>query len=153
MLDNCDGALNCEATVNAGTLMSRSRVVSHDMCRSGGPRPVWPCLSKSVAGNVRGRNCHPLLLPFPSTAPSFSRLDAFRGISQQTTRIISLPNRIMEPQSTQTIEAVNTVSISDFWDPLYDSFDVDLFMKVLSHTAFSEHSHLLSCGRSKSSTV
>ena len=43
----------------------------------------------------------------------------------------------MEPQSTQTIEAVNTVSISDFWDPLYDSFDLDLVMKVLAHTAFS----------------
>ncbi|TBU33182.1 retinal short-chain dehydrogenase/reductase [Dichomitus squalens] len=43
----------------------------------------------------------------------------------------------MEPESAQTIEAVNTVTISDFWDPLYDSFDVDLLMKVLSHTAFS----------------
>ena len=27
-----------------------------------------------------------------------------------------------------------------FWDPLYDSFDVDLVVKVLSHTAFSEFS-------------
>ncbi|KAH9943291.1 retinal short-chain dehydrogenase/reductase [Epithele typhae] len=34
-------------------------------------------------------------------------------------------------------ESVNTVQISDFWDPLYDSFDVDLIMKVLAHTLFS----------------
>ena len=39
----------------------------------------------------------------------------------------------------QTIEAANTVSISDLWDPLYDSFDVDLIVKVLAYTAFSEH--------------
>ncbi|KAM5535527.1 hypothetical protein V8D89_010864 [Ganoderma adspersum] len=37
----------------------------------------------------------------------------------------------------QTIEAANTVSISDLWDPLYDSFDVDLLVKVLAYTAFS----------------
>ncbi|PIL37304.1 hypothetical protein GSI_00997 [Ganoderma sinense ZZ0214-1] len=37
----------------------------------------------------------------------------------------------------QTIEAANTVSISDLWDPLYDSFDVDLVVKVLAYTAFS----------------
>ncbi|KAI0722812.1 retinal short-chain dehydrogenase/reductase [Earliella scabrosa] len=38
--------------------------------------------------------------------------------------------------TTTTVNA-NPVSISDFWDPLYDSFDVDLIMKVLAHTAFS----------------
>ncbi len=41
----------------------------------------------------------------------------------------------------QTIEAANTVSLSDLWDPLYDSFDVDLVVKVLAYTAFSEHNY------------
>ena len=39
-------------------------------------------------------------------------------------------------------ETVNSVAISDFWDPLYDSFDVDLIMKVLAHTLFSTSSWL-----------
>ena len=39
--------------------------------------------------------------------------------------------------TTTTVNA-SPVSISDFWDPLYDSFDVDLIMKVLAHTAFSK---------------
>ena len=38
-----------------------------------------------------------------------------------------------------TVETVNSapLSLADFWDPLYDSFDVDLVVKVLSHTIFS----------------
>ena len=36
-------------------------------------------------------------------------------------------------------ETVTTVKLSDFWDPLYDSFDVDLVIKVLAHTLFSTH--------------
>lgn len=41
---------------------------------------------------------------------------------------------------SDTVVTVNSapLSLADFWDPLYDSFDVDLIMKVLSHTAFSE---------------
>lgn len=40
---------------------------------------------------------------------------------------------------SDTVVTVNSapLSLADFWDPLYDSFDVDLIMKVLSHTAFS----------------
>ena len=39
-----------------------------------------------------------------------------------------------------TVETVNSapLSLADFWDPLYDSFDVDLVVKVLSHTIFSK---------------
>ena len=36
-----------------------------------------------------------------------------------------------------TTETINSAPMSDFWDPLYDSFDLDLIVKVLAHTLFS----------------
>ncbi|RPD67000.1 retinal short-chain dehydrogenase/reductase [Lentinus tigrinus ALCF2SS1-7] len=39
-------------------------------------------------------------------------------------------------ESTTTVNSA-PLSLADLWDPLYDSFDVDLIVKVLSHTAFS----------------
>lgn len=38
---------------------------------------------------------------------------------------------------TTTVNSAS-ISLADLWDPLYDSFDVDLIMKVLAHTVFSE---------------
>ncbi|TFK83113.1 retinal short-chain dehydrogenase/reductase [Polyporus arcularius HHB13444] len=39
-------------------------------------------------------------------------------------------------ESTTTVNSAS-ISLADLWDPLYDSFDVDLIVKVLAHTAFS----------------
>ncbi|KAI0750965.1 retinal short-chain dehydrogenase/reductase [Daedaleopsis nitida] len=41
-----------------------------------------------------------------------------------------------DSETTVTVNSA-TVTLADFWDPLYDSFDVDLVVKVLAHTLFS----------------